>query len=52
MKITPCAGISVGLLEYLGGEEDKAEDQDRPKDDVQEIAEVRVGKCERHKAMD
>jgi hypothetical protein len=43
--------MSVGLLEYFGGKEDKAEDQDWPKDDVQEIAEVRVGECERHKAM-
>jgi hypothetical protein len=43
--------MSVGLLEYLGGEEDKAEDQDWSKDDVQEIAEVRVGECERHFGM-
>jgi hypothetical protein len=42
--------MSVGLLEYFGGEEDEDEEQDRDEDDVQEIAEVRVGECERHKA--
>ncbi len=41
--------MSVGLLEYLGGEENEDEEQDRDKDDVQEIAEVRVGECERHR---
>jgi len=41
--------MSVGLLEYFGGEENEDQEQDRDKDHVQEIAEVRVGECERHR---
>lgn len=43
--------MSVGLLGRLVDDVDQGEEKDGEKGHVEEIAEVRVGKCEGHKAM-
>jgi hypothetical protein len=51
MKITPCAGLSVGLLGRLVEDKDQGEEEDGGQDHVEEFAEVRVGECDGHRVV-